>query len=220
MLPEEELKKSVLDHLFWDDRVDASRIDVEVSGGRVRLSGTVPSVSVSRAAEQDVWHVARVSDVENTLKVIKPAGPRTPSDSQLKKRVTDALKSSSSIETTHVEVEVIEGVVTVGGSVPAYSQKLYIDDLLAQLRGVSQVVNVVSVVPTGSIPDRALALRITDILGSDGSVPIESVDVTVENGVVVLSGSVFSRAVKTCIEEKVVHLLGVRGIHNQIVVEP
>jgi osmotically-inducible protein OsmY len=31
---DEQLKKSIVDHLFWDDSIDASGVKVEVSNGK------------------------------------------------------------------------------------------------------------------------------------------------------------------------------------------
>lgn len=40
---EEAIRLDVIDQLRWDTRVDISNIDVEVSGGTVKLTGTVLS---------------------------------------------------------------------------------------------------------------------------------------------------------------------------------
>ncbi|MFP4013855.1 MAG: BON domain-containing protein [Chitinispirillaceae bacterium] len=220
MLPSEELKKRILDHLFWDDRVDVSRVDVEVIEGRVRLSGSVPSFVASRVAEQDVWNVREVREVSNELTVAGPEHHKPPSDSQLKKRVSDALRWSPSVDASDLLVNVREGVVTVGGTVTSYSQKLHVDDVVSEILGVARAINVVSVVPSRAILDRTLALRIVDTLGTDSQIPFQSVDVEVERGKVTLSGSVPEPGQKKRIQKKVEHLLGVREIENRIVVQP
>lgn len=40
---DEEIKRDLVDELYWDYRVDASNVKAEVSDGKVRLTGTVPS---------------------------------------------------------------------------------------------------------------------------------------------------------------------------------
>ena len=42
---DEQIKLSVIDQLKWDSRVDISDIDVAVSGGTVKLKGSVPLLS-------------------------------------------------------------------------------------------------------------------------------------------------------------------------------
>ncbi|MFP4679239.1 MAG: BON domain-containing protein [Chitinispirillaceae bacterium] len=220
LLPSEELKKRILDHLLWDGRVDVSRVDVEVVEGRVRLSGSVPSFSVLRVAERDVWSVRGVQEVRNELTVAGPEHAKPPSDSQLKKRVGDALKWSPAVDASDLLVDVKEGVVTVGGSVPSYSQKLKVDDIVSEIHGVARLINVVSVVPSKAILDRTLAMRIVDALGTDSQLPFESVDVKVDRGKVILGGSVAAPGQRSIIQQKVEHILGVREIENRIVVQP
>ncbi len=36
----EEVKKDVVDTLYWDDRIDVSKVNVEAQESRVTLSGT------------------------------------------------------------------------------------------------------------------------------------------------------------------------------------
>ncbi|TFF85228.1 BON domain-containing protein, partial [Candidatus Heimdallarchaeota archaeon] len=42
MTTDEEIKKKLTDQLYWDTRVDASDIDIDVNGSSVTLSGKVP----------------------------------------------------------------------------------------------------------------------------------------------------------------------------------
>jgi hyperosmotically inducible protein len=50
---EEQIKRDVVDQLYWDNRVDASDVTVEVSNGTVTLRGTVPTYFASTAALND-----------------------------------------------------------------------------------------------------------------------------------------------------------------------
>lgn len=54
---EEQIKRDVVDQLFWDIRVDASDVTVEVSNGTVTLRGTVPTYLAAKAAIDDSWCV-------------------------------------------------------------------------------------------------------------------------------------------------------------------
>jgi len=51
---DEKIKKQVVDQLYWDARVDASDVKVEVSDRNVILTGTVPSYGVRQAVETSV----------------------------------------------------------------------------------------------------------------------------------------------------------------------
>ena len=54
---DEQIKKAVVDMLYWDSRVDASDIHVEVTDGEVTLRGTVPSYATKEAALFDAWKI-------------------------------------------------------------------------------------------------------------------------------------------------------------------
>lgn len=57
-----------------DHDIDAREITVEVSSGEVTLSGTVRSREQKRRAEDLAERVNGVSDVANSLRVIRRAG--------------------------------------------------------------------------------------------------------------------------------------------------
>ena len=58
---DEQIKLSVIDQLKWDSRVDISDIDVTVSGGTVKLKGSVPSYRMREIAAMDVLDVDGVT---------------------------------------------------------------------------------------------------------------------------------------------------------------
>ena len=70
---DEQIKKAVVDMLYWDNRVDASNIDVEVTDGAVTLRGTVPSYTIKEAALFDAWKVIGVKKVDNNCYVKFPS---------------------------------------------------------------------------------------------------------------------------------------------------
>ena len=49
--------------------VDASEVDVQVSGGEITLTGTVSTRHEKRASEDCAWNIAGVRDVHNQLKI-------------------------------------------------------------------------------------------------------------------------------------------------------
>jgi len=65
----DRIKEDVNDRLSdaWD--IDASDIDVEISGNEVTLSGTVPSKQQKRRAEDIAESVSGVTNVQNNLRV-------------------------------------------------------------------------------------------------------------------------------------------------------
>jgi hypothetical protein len=71
---DERIREEVSDCLMEDRYVDASEIDVAVSGGEVTLAGLVDSRQTKRRAEDLVADVLGVKDVHNSLRVRSQAG--------------------------------------------------------------------------------------------------------------------------------------------------
>jgi hypothetical protein len=66
---DERIREEVSDWLMDDRHVDASEIDVTVTGGEVTLAGTVASREMKRRAENIAAEVLGVKDVHNGLRV-------------------------------------------------------------------------------------------------------------------------------------------------------
>jgi hypothetical protein len=72
---DQRIQEDVNDRLYDDPYVDASEVDVSVSGGEVTLSGTVDSRSARRRAEDVAEQVSGVSYVQNNLRVRQATAP-------------------------------------------------------------------------------------------------------------------------------------------------
>jgi osmotically-inducible protein OsmY len=66
---DERIREELSDRLMDDDNVDATEITVQVQGGEVTLTGTVPGRSHKRRAEDLAESVSGVSEVINNLRV-------------------------------------------------------------------------------------------------------------------------------------------------------
>ncbi len=66
---DEDIRRDVQDALFWDTWVDSTKVDVDVKGGVVTLTGTVDSPTEKRAAGDDAWDIPGVMDVNNNLQI-------------------------------------------------------------------------------------------------------------------------------------------------------
>jgi hypothetical protein len=66
---DERIKEDINDRLTDDTHLDASDIEVAVTNGEVKLSGTVESREAKRRAEDLAEMISGISNVENTLRV-------------------------------------------------------------------------------------------------------------------------------------------------------
>lgn len=72
----ERIKEEVSDALYLSSKIDATDIEVEVEDGIVYLNGTVESRMMKRYAEDLIYGLPWVIDVQNLLRVVrKDTGP-------------------------------------------------------------------------------------------------------------------------------------------------
>ena len=79
-LSDEEIRSAVRQNLFNDSWIDAARIQVEVSGQVVTLTGEVDDYLEARYAWDDAWEASGVHGVINQLTVRTVAEPATPAE--------------------------------------------------------------------------------------------------------------------------------------------
>lgn len=215
----EDIKKDVVDQLYWDDRVDASHVKVEVAERTVRLSGHVPSYTARRAAETDAWLVAGVVSVDSRLEVVYPPEYTRPADGDIMAELSTVLSWNPELRGADIDVFASDGRVTLTGSVNAYWKKLRAEELAATLTGVVDVKNELAVVPSQRLEDRVIADGIIAALERNIHVEAGVIDVHVNEGVVTLSGSVSSLPEFRAVDEVASQTTGVSAVNNEVIIQ-
>jgi len=116
----------------------AGRIDVEVAGGVVTLSGEVPGLAHKRLAGVLAWWVPGSRDVVNGLEVL-PA--ERDSAGELADAVRLSLEKDPLVDATAVRVAVQGSVVRLEGSVPSRVQREMAEADAWYVFGVDEVQN-------------------------------------------------------------------------------
>jgi len=213
----EEIKKEIVDQMYWDQSVDASKILVEVANGKVKLTGRVPSFSARRAAYNDAIVIPGVTSVDNQLNVETAPTTYTVSDDELKTRIENVLSWSASLNSANsITVAVSSGRVILSGYVGAYWKKLRAEELTSEVAGVREVENALSVVLTKKLSDKLIADDLMTALERRDSLEINQINVTVENGVVTLSGAVPDWTTLKGIERTACYTAGVSDVVNHL----
>jgi osmotically-inducible protein OsmY len=220
VLTDEEIKKRIVDELYWDTRVDASKIEVRVEGGKATLSGTVPNYNVKLRAETDAYAVRDVIWVENRITVMYPPTTMIPLDEDIRHSVIRNLTDDPDLERTDIRVKVNNGMVTLEGSVDAYWKKWEAEYTACNVRGVCDIVNKVTVVPTMQIADKVIAEDVEAAIERRRNVDIEDLDIRVENGVVTLSGTVPDRDARRAAINAAEFTQGVIDVIDELTIEP
>lgn len=213
----EDIKQDVVDHLNWDDRVDAAGIDVAVEGGKVTLHGTTSTIISRHYAAADALEVPGVKSLDNKLKVKYPAAA-APSDEQIRKSIEHLLEWNSSIDSKHVRVRVENGIVTLEGSVDALWRKFHAEDVLMQLTGVAGINNKLTVVPTKDVSDELVAESLNNALSRNPMINADAIEVRVANGVVRLGGAVPNWTARQIVYNSALNTFGAIGVDDHLVV--
>ncbi|MBE0480348.1 MAG: BON domain-containing protein [Dehalococcoidia bacterium] len=215
----EQIKKEVVDQLYWDSSVDASRVKVEVYDGKVILSGSVPSHSARRAAYRDAIIVPGVTSVDNDLAVEPPQGIMTASDDEIRNRVDNVLLRDPDIDSSDMNVIVDAAWVTLNGTVDAYWKKIRAEDLVSNVTGVLGVTNSLAVVPSESVTDKAIADNIMAELGRNIYIDVNDITLEVEDGFVTLYGRVPNGTAYLAAYNAAAYTPGVIDVNNNLRIE-
>lgn len=213
----EEIKRDVVDQLYWDDRVDAAEILVEVDDGTVTLRGSVPTlIACHFFASADALQVSGVAALENQLDVRYPAGATTPSDTQIRSNVESILDWNPAIGAETIRAKVENGIVTLEGTVDALWKKFHAEEVVSQLSGVTAIDNQLAGVPTKDTSDEMIAGWVVNALSRNPVIKADTVEVQVANGVVTLAGVVPNWAARQAVHEVALHTFGALGVDDRL----
>lgn len=143
-------------------------------------------------------------------------------DTELQQDIVAELHWEPSINATHIDVAVKDGVVTLTGFVSSFTEKWTAEHVVKGIAGVKAVADDLEVQLPGASErtDSDIARAAVNALEWHTSVPHDRITVTVRNGWITLEGSVDWSYQKTTAEDAVRHLMGVKGVTNTLTVQP
>lgn len=143
-------------------------------------------------------------------------------DLELTRDVIAELKWSPSLRSEEIGVAAKDGVVTISGDVSSYARKIQAERLVEHVNGVKAVAVDINVkLPTSFIhTDTEIAHAALDAIKWDVEVPDEKIQLRVENGRVILEGSVEWQYQRAAAERAVRYLAGVKSVTNLIGITP
>ncbi len=139
---DEEIHEAVRRAFLYDPRVNMFNPTVSVDNGVVTLTGIVSNLKAKRAAAQDARNTAGVWRVKNYLRV-RP--DREWSDGEIKDEVADALLRDPFVNRFDISTTVYDGDVFLRGEVDSYFEKEQAEDVVARVKGVTDVHNYLDV---------------------------------------------------------------------------
>lgn len=143
-------------------------------------------------------------------------------DGELRQHVLDELHWEPFLDASRIGVTVAGGAVRLSGYVKSYPEKCAAKQAAARVRLVRSIIDDIDVRVTDQDrrDDIAIAIAADNVLAWNALIPQGALSLQVDFGWVTLRGEVATCYQKSCAEEALRPLIGVRGITNNIVVKP
>jgi osmotically-inducible protein OsmY len=218
--PDEEIESALSQAFSRHPRLESTSASASVHESVAVLEGSVGSVKAIRDAINIAHNTVGVQQVENQLTVVADI-PRT--DADIAHGIETALAESAFLDEELVAVRVDDGLVTLDGTVASDFQRLHADELASRVQGVIDVANrlmvdaaedlflidpyvwefdptplsVYELDPmTTDVADQVIGAAVEEEFYWSPFVNEDEIQVTVEEGVVILEGSVGSATEK------------------------
>lgn len=183
---------AVEDTLFYDKAVPFNRIDVACSDGIVTLKGTTDNLLAKTHAERLAETTKGVRSVINRLDV-RPAHDRSAGD--IRQDVKSALLADPATESYQVSANAnSDGHVTLRGEVDSWQEKQLAAKVAMGVKGVTEITNNIDVDYATDRSDAEIKAEIKKALRWNALVDHSLIDVSVNDGLVSLTGTVGSAA--------------------------
>jgi osmotically-inducible protein OsmY len=142
-------------------------------------------------------------------------------DRQIQELVLATLEHEPGVDAAQIGVSVVDGVVTLQGSVPSFRQKWLAERAARHLATVRAVANDLEVVRAeAQTSDATIAQAVADAIARESAVPAGRVKATVRRGWVVLSGTTTWAFQRAAAEGAARSVAGVKGVANSVTIEP
>lgn len=221
-----QIRSDLVAALRLDPVVDRFQIGIAIDQGRVTLSGNVDSTRERLRAVEIARTLPGVVAVRDLIGV---APERHRPDDEIRAEVAGALRWDGRVDASNVRVLVSDGVVRLRGSVPSARDEARALDL-AWTAGVDEVVDELAVRPAAApaprppvvaqVTDPALQAAVNVALDRDPRIGGEDVTARVEDGVVVLEGTVGRLSSRWAAVATAGEVRGVERVVDRIVVSP
>lgn len=213
---DEHLCNQVLRELRWDSRVGGSQINVSVEDGLVTLRGSMPFYARKVAAQEAAHRVSGVLDVANEIEV---RAEHSYHDAEIAHAVRQALEWNALIPDESIRSTIMDGWVTLEGSVSNLRERDDAEETVLKIRGVVGVVNKLKVCPP-AVDAEDLREQIEDALERRADREAERLRIEVSDGRVELWGRVHSWQERRAVLGSISHAPGVREVKDHLRIDP
>jgi len=210
------LQRDVMNELLWEPSVDAENIGVSAKDGVVTLTGTVESFAQKWAAERATKRVAGVHAFVEKIEVKLPSySQRT--DADIAQAAGNALEWNVDVPQHRIQVMVQDGWVTLTGEVEWLYQRNAAFDAVRNLTGVRAVTSQIAVKPAAKPSE--VKTKIQEAFQRNARLDAQKIKAEIEDGKLVLSGTVRSWVEREEAERAACAGQGVCQVENRLTVK-
>ncbi|HSN54356.1 MAG TPA: BON domain-containing protein [Candidatus Sulfomarinibacteraceae bacterium] len=128
-----------------DPEVNPFEIDVDTTDGAVRLSGMVETDRQRQEAEEIARNTEGVKRVDNDIRIGDPSFRENIDDSWISTKIKSKLAADPDINKFNIDVDVLQGVVTLSGTVKTSYARANAEEIASRTKGVVDVKNLIEV---------------------------------------------------------------------------
>jgi hyperosmotically inducible periplasmic protein len=128
-----------------DPEVNPFEIDVDTTDGVVRLSGMVETETQRSEAVEIARNTEGVKRVDNDIQIGEPTLRENIDDAWISTKVKSKLVADPDINKFNIDVDVLQGVVTLSGTVKTTYARANAEELARRTEGVVDVKNLIEV---------------------------------------------------------------------------
>ncbi len=187
-IADEDITTAIVRELAVDDAVSAHLIDVSTEDGVVTISGSVGNLLARDRAAQIVKITKGVRAIVNRLQVRPVSRP----DEEVKADIERALLLDPATDSYEIAVSVEGGRATLTGRVDSWAEKKLAEQVAKGIKGVAQIRNNVDVTYEMDRRDSEIKAEIERLLASDPYLYADAIEVEVNDGRVLYTGTVMS----------------------------
>jgi hyperosmotically inducible protein len=202
-------------------------IQIHSQDGVVTLTGSVSEESHLSLAADTVADLPGVKSVDNRLEV-KGGIPEKYSDAWIRMKVKTMLMLHRNLHGANAEIAVSAGLVTLHGEAGSQAEKELTTEYVKDVEGVKDVNNEMTVAKSPHeehktvgefIDDASIKSQIKLALLFHRGTNVFRTDISVEKGVVTVSGKAKSAAEIELVSKRIEDIHGVKTVHNRMIIE-
>ena len=209
-----QLKDKVIEHI---GRYYNEPFSVSVNDGVVTINGQVNSLNDKYRIFDIVSHIKGVKDIKDLVDVNADSVP----DQVIQQNTKETLDAATSImEPDRIKVSVDNGVIMLNGTVSYYREKQAAQSIATWQKGAVGLVNNIKVLsPKSDISDANIQIILNEIITKEFPLS-KNINISVKDGIATISGEVPRLADKYQIDEDFSPVLGVKGVIDNVTVNP